>query len=162
MFNNKKNALTLRSDATVPTVISSDISIIGNLVSEGVVEIAGRIEGNIKCDRLNLHPTGLIKGDIIARETKLNGEIHGVIKAKQVNLSEKAKIHGFIIYETLSVAPGAVVFGQIKQSDREDIAEEHIQTATPIPAPAAATSGSKEAASGTTTSGRKMRLVNKE
>lgn len=148
MFNRSKNSLAIRTEASVPTVIAKDLSIIGNLVSEGVIEIAGRIEGNIKCEALNLHATGLIKGDVIAKSAKINGEINGVVKAKQVSIGEKGKIHGFVIYETLAISEGAVIFGQLKQSDREDIAEEHI---TPAP------TTMKEV-----TSNRKIRLVNKE
>lgn len=144
MFSSKnKNALTIRNEAAVPTVIAADLSIVGNLVSEGTIEIAGRLEGNIKCDTLNIHSTAIIKGDVIAKYVKINGEINGVVKSKQVHIAEKGKVHGFVIYEKISIAEGAVLFGQLKQTDREDIAEEH------------ATINPKEAS-------RKIRLVNKE
>lgn len=145
MFSKNKNAMTLRGDAAVPTVIATDMHIVGNLVSEGAIEVAGRVEGNIKCGELNLRPTGFIKGDIFGKSVKINGEIHGVVKAKQVSVAEKGKIHGFVIYETLAIAAGAVIFGQMKQSDREDLSEE-VASLTPV----------KEVASG-----RKIRLVNK-
>lgn len=150
MFNNKnKNALTIRTDAAVPTVIAADLSIVGNLVSEGVIEIAGRLEGNIKCDTLNIHSTAIIKGDVLAKKVKINGEINGVVKSKQVHIAEKGKVHGFVIYEKISISEGAILFGQLKQTDREDIAEEHIN---------AGSASAKEAAS----AARKIRLVNKE
>lgn len=145
--NKNKNALTVRTDAAVPTVIAADLSIIGNLVSEGVIEIAGRIEGNINCDTLNIHSTAIIKGDVLAKKVKINGEINGVIKSKQVHIAEKGRVHGFVIYEKISIAEGAILFGQLKQTDREDIAEEHVN--------AGATPG-KESSS------RKIRLVNKD
>ncbi len=142
MFTKTKNALAIRGEAAVPTVIAADLSIVGNLVSEGVIEIAGRIEGNIKCDTLNIHSTAIIKGDVIAKSIKINGEINGVVKSKQVHIAEKGKVHGFVIYEKISIAEGAILFGQLKQTDREDIAEEHT-TISP-----------KDAS-------RKIRLVNK-
>jgi cytoskeletal protein CcmA (bactofilin family) len=127
MFSKSKNALTVRGDGAVPTVISTDLSIIGNLISEGSIEVAGRVEGNIKCNELNLRPTGFIKGDIFGKTIKINGEIHGVVKAKQVSIGDKGKVHGFLIYESLSISEGAVIFGQMKHSDRDDISEEMIR-----------------------------------
>jgi cytoskeletal protein CcmA (bactofilin family) len=149
MFNKHKNNLVVRQEASVPTVIAKDLSIIGNLVSEGTIEIAGRIEGNIKCDSLNLHATGLIKGDVIAKSAKINGEINGVIKAKQVSIGEKGKIHGFVIYETIAITEGAVIFGQLKQNDRDDIVEDHTTSSAAAPI--------KESAPSATA--RKIRLV---
>ena len=149
MFNKCKNEMTIRQEKAVPTVIASDLSIAGNLISEGSIEVAGRVEGNIKCNELNLRPTGYIKGDVFGKIVKINGEIHGVIKAKQVSIAEKGKIHGFVVYETLSISEGAVIFGQLKQSDRDDISEE-IATLSPPPTTV------KEVVSG-----RKIRLVNK-
>lgn len=142
----KSNALVLSGESKVPTIISADMNIVGNLFSEGSIEIAGRIEGNIKCDTLNIHPTGLVKGDIIAKSVKINGEVNGVVKSKQVVIAEKGKVHGFVVYETLSILEGAVIFGQMKQTDRDDISEESITTVIKEAAPS---------------SGRKIRLVNK-
>ena len=145
MFSKSKNALTVRSDAAVPTVISSDLNIVGNLIGEGSIEVAGRVEGNIKCNELNLRPTGFIKGDVFGKMVKINGEIHGVVKAKQLSIGEKGKVHGFVIYESLAISEGAVIFGQMKHSDRDDISEEMVSPA-PVKEPS---------------SGRKIRLVNK-
>ena len=146
MFSRSKNALTVRAEAAVPTVIAADLNIIGNLISEGAIEVAGRVEGNIKCNELNLRPTGYIKGDVFGKTVKINGEIHGVVKAKQVSIGEKGKVRGFVIYETLAISEGAVMFGQMKHSDRDDMDDE-LPTLSPAPM--------KE------TTGRKIRLVNK-
>ena len=145
MFSKSKNALTLRGDAAVPTVISTDLSIIGNLISEGSIDVAGRVEGNINCNELNLRPTGFIKGDVFGKHVKINGEIQGVVKAKQVSIGEKGTVHCFVIYESLAISEGAVIFGQMKHSDRDDISEEMISP-SPIKEP---------------TTSRKIRLVNK-
>lgn len=151
MFNSKnKNALAMRGDAAVPTVVSADLNIVGNMLSDGVIEVAGRVEGNVKCDELNLRPTGYIKGDIIAKTIKINGEIHGVIKGKQVTIAEKGKVHGFIVYETLAVIEGATIFGQLKQTDRdESLTDDTTSFTTPI----------TQKETGSTV--RKMKLVNK-
>lgn len=149
MFSNSKkgSSLILSGERQVPTIISGDMNIVGNLFSEGTIEIAGRIEGNIKCDTLNIHPTGLVKGDVIAKSVKINGEVNGVVKSKQVIIAEKGKVHGFVVYESLSITEGAVIFGQLKQTDRDDISEETITTTVIKEAPAGG--------------GRKIRLVNK-
>jgi len=145
MFKSK-NELAIKQNAAVPTVISSDLNIVGNLVSEGAIEVAGRVEGNIKCSELNLRPTGFIKGDVFGKFIKINGEIHGVVKAKQVSIGEKGKVHGFVVYETISISEGGVVFGQMKQSDRDDLSDD-VVSLSPIKEPV---------------SNRKIRLVHKD
>ncbi|MCD6034758.1 MAG: hypothetical protein K0R63_499 [Rickettsiales bacterium] len=104
--------------SNVPSIISSDLNILGNLISEGSVEVAGRIEGNITCTSVTIHRNGLVKGDVIAETVQVNGEVRGLIKARYVKLSENGRVIGVIMYETLSIEDGAFVDGQCKNTDK--------------------------------------------
>jgi cytoskeletal protein CcmA (bactofilin family) len=106
------------SKTDVPSIISSDMNILGNLISEGSVEVAGRVEGNVTCKAVTVHRSGLIKGDIIADTVQVNGEVRGLIKARNVRLSENGRVIGVIMYESLTIEGGAFVDGQCKNTDK--------------------------------------------
>ena len=51
----------------VPSVISADMHVLGNIISDGFIDIDGKIEGNVKCRSATVRPNGLVRGDIAAR-----------------------------------------------------------------------------------------------
>lgn len=102
----------------VPSIISQGLNVLGNMISDGSVEIEGRIDGNLTCSHATIHRTGFIKGDIVAETVTVNGEIRGLIKARHVRLSENAKVIGVVMYEHLSIADGAFIDGQCKNTDK--------------------------------------------
>ncbi len=104
---------------TTPSIISHDMNILGNLISDGYVDIDGRIEGNVKCVALTVREKGMIKGDIIAEKVKVCGEVSGLIKSRYVHLTCTAKVRGVIMHESLSVDDGAFIDGQCKRMDRK-------------------------------------------
>ncbi|MEM7617185.1 MAG: polymer-forming cytoskeletal protein [Pseudomonadota bacterium] len=127
MFYNKKlyknkahnNLVSLMPvNAGVPSVISHNLQVLGNLVSEGAIEVQGKIEGNITCAHATIHKSGFIKGDVIADVVHINGEVRGLIKARYVQLSENGRVVGVIMYENLSIEPGGFVDGQCKNTEK--------------------------------------------
>lgn len=115
---------TNSSKSTVPSVISSDMNILGNIISEGLVDINGRIEGNVKCHTATIREGGLVKGDVIADTIQIHGEIEGLVKAKTVNLYAEARVTGVIMHESLSIEDGAFVDGKFKRTDRVFVDDE--------------------------------------
>lgn len=112
------------SKGIVPSIISADLSILGNLISEGTVEIEGSIEGNVTCHGITVRKSGLVKGDIVADEVHIDGEVHGLVKAKHIKVAESGKIVGVIMYESLSIEDGAYLDGQCKSLDSAENEEE--------------------------------------
>ncbi len=107
-----------KSRQGVPSVITSDVHLLGNLVSESVVDFSGTIDGNIHCDVLTLRSEGTVKGEIVANIVNIHGTVKGLIRAKTVNLLASCKVEGIIIHEQLSIEDGAFVDGKFKRSDR--------------------------------------------
>ncbi len=101
-----------------PTIISSDVSMLGNIMSNGMVDIDGKIEGNITSQVMYVRENALIKGDITADiEAHIFGVVHGIVKAPKVCLYAKAHVEGVILHETLSIEDGAYVDAQFKPCD---------------------------------------------
>ncbi len=107
-----------------PTIISADVHMLGNLISEGVLDIDGRIEGNIKCKCVTIRKNGSVKGDILADEVHIFGEVIGLIKARDVHFFSTCHVEGVIMHESLTIEDGAFVDGQFKRMDLAGSEEE--------------------------------------
>lgn len=105
-----------------PSVIAADVNLLGNVISEGVLDIDGRIEGNIRCKSVTLRKNAAVIGDIHADSIHVYGRVKGLIKAKDVHLYASAHVEGVIMHESLSIEDGAFVEGQFKRAEnaRED------------------------------------------
>ncbi len=102
-----------------PTIISIDVRILGNVVSDGMVDIDGRVEGNVKSETAYIRENGMIVGDVMAEEAHIFGSVHGVIKAKRVCIYPSAHIEGAIMHKSLSIEDGAYVDAQFKPFDAQ-------------------------------------------
>ena len=59
----------------VGTVIGHGLKITGNVTAEGLVEVNGRIEGDLNCTSLFVSPTAEIFGSITADRVTVNGRV---------------------------------------------------------------------------------------
>ncbi len=98
-----------------PSVISSELHILGNLLTDGVVDIDGSVEGNIKADQVTIRSNGKIAGDIIAMSVHVYGNVRGMIRAHAVHLYSSCHVEGVIMHQSLSVEDGAFVDAKFKR-----------------------------------------------
>lgn len=98
-----------------PTVIAADVNFMGNIVSEGVLDLDGKVEGNVRCKTLTIRKSGRINGDVFADNVQVFGEVHGLIQAREVQLHNTAHVEGVVMHETLIIEDGAFVDGQLKR-----------------------------------------------
>lgn len=113
------------SRKAIPSVISSDMNILGNIISDGFMDIDGRIEGNVRCGSVTIRSKGIVKGDVVAETVSVYGEVTGLIKAKHVHLYPTARVEGIIMHESLSIQDGAFVDGKFKRTDKVFMEEEY-------------------------------------
>lgn len=100
---------------TVPSILSNDFQIEGQIHSSGVIEIEGSVRGIINANSVILRENGFVNGTIIAEFLSIRGSFDGNIKAKNIRISGKAKIQGEIEYGSLAVEDGASIDGQFKK-----------------------------------------------
>ena len=108
----------------IPSIISSDLHVLGTIVSEGMVDIDGVIEGNVKCHTATIRNHGHIKGDVIAETVHVYGKIQGLIKARNVHFFSGCRAEGVIIHESITIEDGAFVDGRFKRTENLDLSEE--------------------------------------
>jgi len=125
------NATDKPEKPAVPSIVSADLTITGNLVSQGEIQIDGGVVGDIKTDALLIGEDAHIRGEIVARRVRVHGRVDGQITAKSVTLAKTAHVTGDVIHEDLSIEKGAFLEGHCKRieeakgtasaSDRRDL-----------------------------------------
>ncbi len=109
---------------TNTSIISKDLSIKGNLHSDGLLEIEGKIEGDIVGNVITLRETASVNGNITSKILNIKGKFSGIIKSERINISGKADIKGTLEYISLCVEDGASIEGDLKRvNDIKNIAK---------------------------------------
>jgi len=115
MFSKDKKKRTAKKKPAVPTIISADLTVSGNLNCEGEVQIDGTVDGDVRSNRLSVGETGEIKGAVVADEALIRGTVKGQIRSRAVTLTRTAQVKGDIFHETLSIEPGAQLDGHCRR-----------------------------------------------
>lgn len=120
MFGRKDtpSKTTYPNRSKVPSVISADMQVLGNVMCEGMVDLDGKIDGNVRCHTISVRQNGKVRGDVLGDTVHVYGAVEGVIKARNVLLYASARVQGTIMYESLTIEDGAFVDGKFKRTDK--------------------------------------------
>ncbi len=99
----------------VPSIISPDLKIIGDLKSSGHIQIDGSVEGDIHSRTLTIGESGEVQGSVVADTVHISGTAMGQVKAKSVILDRSAKMTGDITHENLTMEAGASLEGHVRR-----------------------------------------------
>lgn len=102
----------------VPSIISADLTITGNLKSEGDIQVDGKVEGDIDTRTLTIGEGARVKGAITCDSVRVCGAVDGSLQAQSVVLAKTAKVIGDIMHDSLAIEAGAFIEGNIKRLDR--------------------------------------------
>lgn len=103
----------------IPSLISADLTIIGNLNCTGDIQIDGRVEGDIKSKTVTIGEGAIVKGSVSADRATLLGTVEGQTRADQVIIAKSAKVVGDIVHRSLSVEAGAILDGHCRRFESE-------------------------------------------
>lgn len=115
-----------------PSVIANGMHVLGNIVSDGTLDIDGKIDGNVRGHTVTVRPNGAIRGDVMAETVHVYGAVDGLIKARVVMLYAEAKVSGTIMHESITIEDGAFVDGKFKRTDKLTF-EDEAQVRLPAP-----------------------------
>ncbi len=101
-----------------PSLLSTDLRIIGNIICAGEIQVDGTIEGDIQTDVLVIGETALVKGEITAETVRVHGSVQGQIKATNVSLLKSAHVLGDIIHVSLAIEQGAYLEGHCRRQEQ--------------------------------------------
>lgn len=103
-----------RKGGSIPSIISSDLRVIGDLSSEGDLQIDGVIEGDVESRSLTVGINAKVKGSVSADDARICGTVEGEVKANSVIVAETARVIGDVVHEKLSVETGAYLEGNCR------------------------------------------------
>jgi len=103
----------------LPTIISKDTTITGNIVSPGTIQVEGKVIGDIECHELALGEGGEIRGQTKCEVAAIHGTVHGELQVTNVAIAASATISGDIVHENVSIEAHARVEGQLVRRDTQ-------------------------------------------
>lgn len=103
------------STATGYSVIDDQLSIAGDLNTDGTVRVDGRVEGTLhRADMLIVGVNGAVIGDVEAREVIVGGTLVGTLTvAGRVEVQASATVQGDIRAEAILLHEGGTVHGHV-------------------------------------------------
>lgn len=98
--------------APVPSIISENSKLNGDIISEGIVHIDGQVDGDISCDELVIGMKGVVNGSVNANILQLYGTLNGKASVDNLFIAKSAKLIGDATHNTIAIEPGAYVDGR--------------------------------------------------
>ncbi len=95
----------------VLSVLSGDVKVEGNIVTEGDLHISGSIEGDVAARKLTVGESGSITGSAKAEVAVVAGRIAGRLTATSVTLASTARVVADVTQVSLVIEQGAVFEG---------------------------------------------------
>jgi cytoskeletal protein CcmA (bactofilin family) len=99
------------------SVLSSDLTVTGNLRTTGDVVIEGVVDGDIRAHLLTVGEGATIRGEIVADDIVINGRVIGRVRGLKVRLTSTARVEGDIIHKTIAIESGAHFEGSVQRQD---------------------------------------------
>ena len=94
------------------TVIRDDVAVVGDLRTDGHIELNGRIEGTTNSRSILVREDGWIEGTVLADIAEIRGTVVGAVRAMTVIIGTHARVHGSIFHNSLTIEPGAQLEGR--------------------------------------------------
>ena len=98
---------------SVPSIISSDVVIKGNVSTSGEIQL----EGDVKSNSVTVGEHGTVKGKISADDVIVKGTVKGSITGRNIRVEKSAKITGDLCHQTLSIEAGAYIEGNLSHQN---------------------------------------------
>ena len=99
------------------SILSADLTVVGNLRTTGDIQVEGTVEGDIRAHLLTVGESATIKGEIVADDIVVNGRVVGRVRGLKVRLTATARVEGDIIHKTIAIESGAHFEGSVQRQD---------------------------------------------
>lgn len=99
------------------SILSSDLTVVGNLRTTGDIQVEGTVEGDIRAHLLTVGESATIRGEIVADDIVVNGRVIGKVRGLKVRLTSTARVEGDIIHKTIAIESGAHFEGSVQRQD---------------------------------------------
>jgi cytoskeletal protein CcmA (bactofilin family) len=101
------------------SVIGSDLTIAGNLICRGEVQVDGIVEGDIQGSNVVVGENATVTGGISADEVVIRGHVVGSVHSRRVMLQSTSQVEGDIFHQSLSIEQGAMFEGKSRRTNED-------------------------------------------
>ena len=101
------------------SVIGADLTITGNLICKGEVQVDGIVEGDIQGSNVVIGENATVTGSISGEEVIIRGHVVGSVRGRRVMLQTTSQVEGDIFHQSLSIEQGALFEGKSRRT-KED------------------------------------------
>ena len=99
------------------SLIGDDLTITGNIVSEGEIQVDGNVQGDIQCASLVVGQDAQIRGSVVADDVVVRGRIVGSIRGQRLSLQNSCHVEADISHKSLVIEQGAFFEGKSRRAD---------------------------------------------
>jgi len=99
-------------------VIGEEVTITGNIITRGEVQVEGNVQGHIFCSKIIICEGGQVAGGVVAEKVTVYGLISGSINALSVTLETGSRTEADICHRELTLERDGHFEGQSRHSER--------------------------------------------
>mgnify|MGYP001828145477 CR=1 FL=1 len=103
-------------DRAAPSIIGPDLTIMGNLISSGEVQVDGEVQGDLHGTHVVVGEKARITGGIMAQEIVVRGHVMGSIRGNKVMLQASSHVEGDVHHQSLAIEQGAYFEGKSRRA----------------------------------------------
>ena len=104
-------------DRMAPSIIGEDLTVAGNVLSRGEVQVDGQIQGDVHCSSLIVGEKAQITGGIVAEDVVVRGRVMGSVRGNRVTLQASSHVEGDVFHKSLAIEQGAFFEGKSRRSE---------------------------------------------
>ena len=104
-------------ERAAPSIIGPDLTIMGNLISGGEVQVDGEVQGDLHGTHVVIGEKARITGGVMAQEIVVRGHIMGSIRGHKVMLQASSHVEGDVHHQSLAIEQGAYFEGKSRRSE---------------------------------------------
>ena len=94
------------------SVLGPDLHLSGIVATAGVLEVHGRVEGEVTAGALVVGPAGTVSGRIQTNETEVIGQLRGEVGCTSLTVRDGGRLAADVVCEIVVVENGAQVQGR--------------------------------------------------
>jgi cytoskeletal protein CcmA (bactofilin family) len=101
--------------SNVPSIISAEMTIRGDMESNGDLQIEGTVIGDLNVTKLTIAEGGSVAGNIVAKNVRICGALTGSVRSEMVTLTATARVIGDVHHELLAIETGGQLEGMSRR-----------------------------------------------
>jgi len=113
----KPQSSVVARDKGGPSVVGMDLTVNGNLTSNGEVHIEGEVQGDVRCASLIVGDNARVTGGVVAEDVVVRGNLMGTIRGMRVTLQSSSHVEGDIFHKSLAIEQGAFFEGKSRRAE---------------------------------------------